>query len=210
MKKLIKITALIIILFVLAACNRKPYYKFNQDAKDFFIFKTGSWWLYENEQTLERDCMYIAKEGLEFKRISDQTNYYHDLGLPVFASKDSVFYGDATYFSSISGITHINENIIYKDVYYLSSNFEFPLTETDTLYESESDGIKYITEKKIYIVENKLYDKIKTLGYQNNLQVSIYQKEVIRERNHGMIKYYRKKDTDEVILNLIDFNINDL
>ncbi len=55
------------IILLFTTCNRYPYYPFNQDAKEFFIFKKGSWWLYENEQTHERDCLYIENDDFLIK-----------------------------------------------------------------------------------------------------------------------------------------------
>ena len=55
------------------------------EAKDFFAFKLGSWWVYEEENTLQRDSMYVIESsinpnGYEFDVWiqSDLTGYrYH-------------------------------------------------------------------------------------------------------------------------------------
>jgi hypothetical protein len=83
-------------VLVLHACKNKEttqsYCEQNPDgcqsiseAKDFFAFKLGSWWVYEEENTLQRDSMYVIESsinpnGYEFDiRIqSDLTGYrYH-------------------------------------------------------------------------------------------------------------------------------------
>jgi len=34
------------------------------EAKDYFAFKVGSWWVYEEETTLERDSMYVTSSSI--------------------------------------------------------------------------------------------------------------------------------------------------
>lgn len=36
-----------------------------QEAKDFFAFKMGSWWVYEEETTLQRDSMYVIQSAID-------------------------------------------------------------------------------------------------------------------------------------------------
>lgn len=35
------------------------------EAKDYFAFKVGSWWVYEEETTLERDSVYITESAID-------------------------------------------------------------------------------------------------------------------------------------------------
>lgn len=84
MKYLPHITSLLfatLLLFLTSSSckdkNKKTYCEENPSqcqtistAKDFFYFKQGSWWVYEEETSHERDSMYI------YESINDPSSYY--------------------------------------------------------------------------------------------------------------------------------------
>ncbi len=123
-----------------------------------------------------------------------------------FSSTDSVFYGNGTYYSSTDDTTRISETIYYKDI-ILSSYINFPLVEYGTLYQTVSDGINYHVAETKYINDEYLVNMIEAKGFIDGNQVSIYILNTTRERNIGLVKYYRKKDNSEITLNLIDYNV---
>lgn len=54
------------------------------EAKDYFAFKVGSWWVYEEETSLERDSMYVTSSSITsgygfdtYMYSSYQDYYYH-------------------------------------------------------------------------------------------------------------------------------------
>jgi predicted small secreted protein len=53
------------------------------EAKEFFLFKEGSWWVYEEETTHERDSQYVT----EYHNTSG-----YDFDLTVLSSRDGYFY----------------------------------------------------------------------------------------------------------------------
>lgn len=71
MKKLIYISLLffIITVSVFSSCKEKKTYceenpgecRSVLTAKQFFLFKIGSWWVYEEETSLERDSVYVTE-----------------------------------------------------------------------------------------------------------------------------------------------------
>ncbi len=64
-KHFILITALI--LTILASCKDDyPTYFISQETKDLAFYKEGSWWLYKNQATGERDCVYVDKTKQHF------------------------------------------------------------------------------------------------------------------------------------------------
>jgi len=210
MKNILQILTIFIIMFLLTNCDKRPYYKFNQDAKDFFIFKKGSWWLYENDLTHERDCLYIEKAKFDLK-VPSNTGYFYDLVLTNFTSKDSLFYGDATYSSNIGDETKVRDNIIYVSLskkYSFSDNYiVFPLIASDTTYSHESDEFMYKTQVKYYYEDNNLISSKYYLKYKNDEIVSRFFSKTTREINKGVVEFYHFDDSLEFKLKLIDYNI---
>ncbi len=201
MKKLILLLATALLF---TTCNRGPYYPFNQDAKEFFIFKKGSWWLYENEQTHERDCLYIVNDDFLIKT-EDENNHYHDLAFSYFSSKDSVFYGDATYNSGTND-THISETIVYKNL-GLNFSVSFPNVELDTIVEYYSvDTVCQLNTKVTYLGDVIYGEKTRIKSLDGVIFYSSIKK-IWRERNIGMTKFYIKSNTMEYSYNLVDYNV---
>jgi len=205
MKRILQILTISIMMFFLSNCDKTPYYKFNQDAKDFFVFKKGSWWLYENDLTLERDCLYIEKSFFDLKMPSNN-GYKSDLVLTSYNSKDSSFYGDATCFSNIGEKTFVRNYIIYHNN-LISNYYEFPLAFTDTLFQKNRNDTIYIIDNKIFILDDKLHNEIKSFGYINNINISTFIREVVIERNIGLTRFHLKNDTSVISLRLVDYNI---
>jgi len=58
MKKEIILLSVIIVL--LSSCKSDgPHYKLYEQAKEWGNFKTGTWWKYKNDETDEKDCVWI-------------------------------------------------------------------------------------------------------------------------------------------------------
>lgn len=95
MKKLIYISLLfsIITISVFSSCKEKKTYceenpgecRSVLTAKQFFLFKMGSWWVYEEETSLERDSVYVTEysnsSGYDFDMRTHSTledyNYHY-------------------------------------------------------------------------------------------------------------------------------------
>lgn len=206
MKNTKTILFMAVIIMFIAACDKTPYHPFDQDAKEFFIFKKGSWWKYENDQTHEIDCLYIADQNYSLKILHDFNKYYFDLSVTNYVSKDSVFHGDGYYNSSSNDYTTINEIIYYKNI-SLGFYFSFPDPAYENDYSYIRDGISVSGHSKItyngdniYSEDNKTMSENDTIFYTELLKIW-------RERMKGMVKFYIKNDTSEFTLNLIDYKI---
>jgi hypothetical protein len=71
--------------------NKKTYCEENpsecsniQGVKDYFCFKEGSWWVYQEETTLERDSVYITQY------YNDLSNY--DFDVRMYSTHQDYFY----------------------------------------------------------------------------------------------------------------------
>lgn len=87
MKRIPHITTLFLTTLLLfltsSSCkdkNKKTYCEENpsecpdiKEVKDYFCFKIGTWWVYEEETTLERDSVYVTEYS------NNQSNYYFDV-----------------------------------------------------------------------------------------------------------------------------------
>jgi hypothetical protein len=77
--------------------NKKTYCEENPSgcqsvvaAKDFFVFKVGSWWVYEEETTHERDSMYVTESynsnGYDFLvKIKSSLTDFEYIYWPIYA-----------------------------------------------------------------------------------------------------------------------------
>lgn len=67
-----------------------------QNVKNFFLFKVGSWWVYEEETSGDLDTIYVTEAA------HDPTNYYFDVR--VYSTYQDYYY----HFWPVSGATSQN------------------------------------------------------------------------------------------------------
>jgi hypothetical protein len=53
-------------------CTDKNTVRFPQQTKEYFYFKEGSWWLYENQGTGETDSQWVGRAYLERTNATQQ------------------------------------------------------------------------------------------------------------------------------------------
>lgn len=76
-------------------CNSANTAYFPQDAKDRFFFKAGTWWVYENIDTKERDSIWVksaechswSADGKEGGYIKNKC--YESCRMEIFSLKDN-------------------------------------------------------------------------------------------------------------------------
>jgi len=202
-----KIILLLATALLFTTCNRDPYYPFNQDAKEFFIFKKGSWWLYENEQTHERDCLYISEQDYIIKTEDYSPNHFYDRALTTFLSKDSVFYGNGTYYSSTDDTTRVSEVIYYKNIKF-GFSLSFPFKDYERDYSFIKDSVTEVVHVKVQFSNiNNIYSEMTRVFIKDGIVCDNILSQIWREKNIGMTKLYIQTDTSEFLLNLVDYNV---
>jgi hypothetical protein len=125
------------------------------EAKDYFGFKVGTWWVYEEATSLERDSVYVTESTI------DSTGYYFNVRL--FSTYQDYFYHYwPTYYGNIDGCS-LN-GIISKRCLYVnrsktkpgdyigeSTCFFVKFNLGDFLY--TGSDLNYCPENKIHIEE---------------------------------------------------------
>jgi hypothetical protein len=101
----------IFLLFFLGCKKKEPTESYCQqnvgncqsinEAKDYFAFKVGTWWVYEEENTLQRDSMYVIESYI------NQSNY--DFNIRIQSSLTGYRYHYwPEYYPNISGCSNPN------------------------------------------------------------------------------------------------------
>ena len=74
-----------------------------QGVKNYFLFKEGSWWVYEEETSLERDSVYVTES------INNTSNY--DFDMRVYSAYEDYSYHYYPYYSAGSAACTPNGNV---------------------------------------------------------------------------------------------------
>lgn len=120
MKRIPHITLLSVLtlLLVMAACkDKKPNTSSDPcttcqsvlEAKEYFLFKVGSWWVYEEETTHERDSMYVTEAN------NDPNSYGFDIRIKSALTGYEYHYWPV-YYQAISGCSTtlpVNKKCLY-------------------------------------------------------------------------------------------------
>lgn len=201
-------------------CKPENTIKVPQHAMDFFYFKTGTWWVYECEQTGYRDSLYVKINVLDIEESKNKKKdcgcgwgkCFEDGGLKINSKQlDSTRSGakigynfnhyDLGSFNKNPkyGTTEISEG--YEDqtnlpgyrMNYEENTYYNPTGNGATLKEIDSITVKGNTFKNIME-----YRYIGSGGYPDWYQVAWYGK------NMHLVKYIK---TDSTVWNLIKWNI---
>lgn len=122
-------TAILILLFIFisSGCKPKPtpktYCEDNpgncsniQGVKNFFVFKEGSWWVYEEENSGDRDSVFVTES------VNNSSNY--DFDLRVYSTYQGYFYHYFPEFASGNSNCTANGNINSNCVYVKRSKYK--------------------------------------------------------------------------------------
>ncbi len=146
---IIIITSLVLIFFV--ACNDDyPTYFVPEEIKQFGYFKKGSWWLYKDEITGQRDCAYVTNVNQYFetetidKKIQWKKEYFnigikHTLPISeyIIVKTDLV---EVHYSNTITNSNYIISNILKFNPNLI---FQFEYTKINLLSDTIVNGISY-------------------------------------------------------------------
>lgn len=183
----------------------KPEFFIDQDTKNFCVFTEGSWWLYEEENSAERDCVWV-KQSFEKKIDSDD---YGTIRNGYIIRMSSFFWQKQNVSLSLwagggTGDPQINR---------LEENINYPLALTDyTFYSSDTFQVfNPLSEYKIrmvqaldsYFINNTEYKDVRIFKASKGIH-PLYQREIYWSKHIGKIRYERG---DGSVWNLIEFNV---
>jgi hypothetical protein len=116
MKTKLKVALQTVILFLFAglfACKDDcPTYYVHPEALAYGAFREGSWWIYQDDSTGVRDCLYVEKVNNYFQEstIDKKCQYKNQVIFSILDSKKNIF----PIFYNI----HASENITFVGVEY--------------------------------------------------------------------------------------------
>lgn len=115
------------------------------EAKDYFAFKVGSWWVYEEETTLERDSVYVTESYI------DEGGY--DFNVRMFSTYQDFYYHYwPTFMSNLNGCS-IYSAVSKRCLFINRSKYQFG----NVLGESKCFFIKYYIGDFIYSGSDMTY-----------------------------------------------------
>lgn len=122
------------------------------EAKEYFLFNYGSWWVYEEETSHERDSMYVILSN------NDPNSYGFECNIKSSLT-DFVYYYWSVYYQNISGCSTTNP--IFKHCIYVrreKGKFQNDLGESNVFFISYKVGdFIYTGGDMFYCPDNKIH-----------------------------------------------------
>ncbi len=188
-------------------CTEKNTVPIIQPVKDFFRFKTGSWWVYEEEKTGEKDSVWVSRfseHGIEYGKWKRECQC-------AFGKCE-----EAIYITFENKKYNKNGFYIPKEYYYIYISADPVEYENSSIYmQSEvvySQGINYEEGQPVsdyyWNVEQLPALEVKGKTFNNILHLSNTYKRYPHEKWYAKNKYLIKyKDTDSTTWNLVNYHI---
>jgi hypothetical protein len=202
-----QILLLIFICFSLmgsSCCNKDEapivYIPLDTTFLSYCAFPVGSWWVYEEQNTGQRDSFYVAYYYTETMKNSDENLNYYELGYRITTLIDTFNFG-ARPWGDESGYRHkFTEYYNVNNGTLSADRFFYPISITDTVNYNlflknvlDTITINSILYTNIYVMANKssVYNnKIKTEYYCKN--VGVIKRELFNGEIWEIENYYIK------------------
>lgn len=139
------------------------------EAKDYFAFKIGSWWVYEEETSQERDSVYVTESTI------DANGYNFDIRM--FSTYQNFYYHYwPTYISNLSGCNETNP-ISKKCLLVNRSKYQFGnyVGEGYCFFIAYRPG-DYVGSFNVYFANNKVF--IEQIFTEFNLDGLMFEKTI--------------------------------
>ncbi len=121
MKKSLFLACCIVTVFLLNSCEpNDKYYYLNQESKDWALYKHGSWWVYKDSATIEKDSLSVTQylEGFTIDYSDKKNLHFQYINYSVTNNKNNnwnVTLSSSTYYSFLS------KNFVYNNKTYTTS-----------------------------------------------------------------------------------------
>jgi len=194
-------------------CSQSGTCETVMEAKDYFVFNMGSWWVYEEETSHERDSVYV----ILYNNDPDSP----DFDVTVFSEREDMRYHYFPQIISNNGCYNyslVSEN---KCIYIKRSkgNFGNYIGEDNCFFiqHRKSDCINtsnvYYPNDKLCI--NDIYATYNLSGFNFDRTIKIYEEHTFVENNEATNHYYSKgiglirKElvTSSQVWNLVSYHI---
>jgi len=177
---------IIVLVLTVISCRKPTTYNMPQDLKDYCMFPVGSWWVYEDSISGEKDSIVLMEQNIYFPYSNNKTYYFESL--------DEKFY--------FSNTNSINGSLCEV---YITSPLTYVYIRGRSMYYSTDEGFTGKIDVKIeYLdslnINNTTYYNIKIFDVYNRKSISYWAK------NIGIVKLVDKEYNK--IWELKTYNIN--
>ena len=207
MKKLLFLSINLIILFC-TNCNQcetsqctdgNTINRTSSVVKKYFYFKVGSWWVYVNEISLERDSIFVVQDKIERVMGDESCKCEEFLLVQSFSSLyDSLFYNTTSDNTSAISFMRVHFGSSYYDDTY---RFEV-LSDTSLILENQHNAI--ITFLPDYKGIQETFKNVYRCFYHKAL--TDYLSDSYFAPNIGLIRF-KYKDGNETYWNLVNYKV---
>lgn len=188
------------------ACEKAPETcQYLSEAKDYFAFKEGSWWVYEEETTHERDSVYVTSF------INNASSHYFKT--EILSARDSFYtrYFPADFYEG-NGCSYpgpVNKRCLF--ISKTKSKFQNHLGESNIMFFKYSigaidytgGGVDFCEQNKITITNLWSTYNLGNLNFNNSIEVS---EDCSYFENLQPVKFIFSKNVGLIKKTLIDSN----
>jgi len=197
-----------IISMTLLNCNRcetnectngNTPYRISKVEKDYFYFKTGSWWVYENELSQEQDSMYVTESNIERIMGDEACDCEESLFIRCGTSLD-----DSLFFNTISSGS--------KYLYFTRKNLGSSFIELTFRFQVLNDSALSLTNQHNAIISYLPSYKVLNEEFKNvyrcfyNRALTDFYSDSYFASGIGLIRF-TYKDGDGTYWNLIRYHV---
>jgi hypothetical protein len=188
------------------ACEKAPEScQYLSEAKDYFAFKVGSWWVYEEETTHERDSVYVTSF------INNVSSHYFKT--EILSTRDSFYtrYFPADFYEG-NGCSYpgpVNKRCLY--IRKTKSKFQNHFGESNIMffqhtlgsYDYTGGGVDYCQNNKITISNILSTFNLGNLNFNKTIEVS---EDCNHSEGNQPVKFVFSKGVGLIKKTLIDSN----
>jgi hypothetical protein len=211
--------------YATTACNKRNRVEIPQKVKDYFSFKEGTYWVYQNQKTLATDSHWVCESYLGTKEIKGNSGEkchcfsgtcYENMEMKILnpSMTECVHAGNKEPYIRFFLTLDYNEAEKYSKNYY---RFLLETGRATSINEFWNDGrwrLNYmgigigneLKDTSNYYVKNLKYTNC-ILQRSNVLPIYDHYSEVIMAQNIGIVSYVNYKDTTNATWHLIRKNI---
>jgi hypothetical protein len=225
-----KIFGILLIFSVLAGCGlfwgcdswpAKIITEIDQESKDYCLFNEGSYWIYQDVTTFEKDSIVISNVSYEKETSASYTGpsfgyEYYTMNITTFlCNHNNLRCDDLTFLTSANCDKDKVEKNIFKPIQLCYRNHINELYNINSDYVNYHNGelydnfdnVLYENFHENYSINNKTFLNIKvflTSFYNSSYQIRTYW-----VKNVGIIRFeYIASDTIYAIRNLTSYNVS--
>jgi len=187
-------------LLILSGCKKTTKYRLSPEIKNYFTFKSGSYWIYRNDSTGDLDSSYVTdfsnhineneekKVNWEVLVVKFNSSFLKSIEVYINSCKQNNY-------TRIVGKSFTGDDTFAGVIYYS----EWP---QNTILTPECDhGTRYYYEiKQTDTINAQIYQKVlfsEIWGYNDSIQWQSYRR-ISYSSDFGILKYYVENSNENI------------